>query len=61
MTRLAHDCVRCAAKIYDAIGTTTDIGLRDGRIGPQLLTHSGRTGGKKEYSVSLNLSVRTFI
>jgi hypothetical protein len=37
-----HDCVRCAAKFYDAIGTTTDNGLREGRIGPQLLTRHCR-------------------
>ena len=40
--RVAQCCVRCAAKLYDAIGTTTDNGLREGRIGPQRLTHNGQ-------------------
>ena len=35
---LAHDCVRCAAKIQDAIGLTMDEELREGRIGTQRLT-----------------------
>ena len=39
---MAQSVVSLHCTASDAIGATTDIGLREGQIGPQRLTHNGR-------------------